>query len=128
MLLGRAAEQRKLDELLGSARRGRSAVLVLRGEPGIGKTALLDYAAQRARDMTVLHSAGVELEHELAFAGLHQLLRPCLRLLDRLPEPQAAALRGAFGLSFDRVDNPFLVSLAVLGLLGEACEERPLLC
>ena len=78
MLLGREAEQRVLDDLLRSARGGRSAVLVLHGEPGIGKTALLGYAADRAGDMTVLRCAGVEAEHEFPFAGLHQLLRPCL--------------------------------------------------
>jgi predicted ATPase len=128
MLLGRAAEQRRLEEMLADARRGRSSVLVLRGEAGIGKTTLLDYAEQRAADMTVLRCVGIEAEHELAFAGLHQLLRPCLALLDRLPPPQAAAVRGAFGLSFDRVENPFLVSLALLTLLGEASEERPVLC
>jgi DNA-binding CsgD family transcriptional regulator len=128
MLLGRAAEQRRLDQMLDEARGGHSSVLVLRGEPGIGKTALLAYAKQRATDMTVLRCGGVEAEQMLAFAGLHQLLRPCLGLLDRLPLPQAAALRGAFGLSVDRVDNPFFVSLGLLTLLGEACEERPLLC
>jgi DNA-binding CsgD family transcriptional regulator len=128
MLLGREAEQQVLDGLLRRARGGRSAVLVLRGEPGIGKTTLLDYAQANAPDMTVLRCAGIEAEHEFPFAGLHQLLRPCLGLLDRLPEPQAAALRGAFGLSFDRVENPFLVSLAVLSLLAEACDQAPVLC
>jgi DNA-binding CsgD family transcriptional regulator len=128
MLLGRDAEQRVVDELLQSARTGRSAVLVLRGEPGIGKTALLRYARSCAAEMTVLRSVGIEVEHELPFAGLHQLLRPCLRLLGRLPAPQATALRGAFGLSFDSVENPFLVSLGLLSLLAEACEESPVLC
>jgi predicted ATPase len=102
MLLGRGAEQRVLDGLLHRARAGRSAVLVLRGEPGIGKTALLDYAHATATDMTVLRCVGIEAEHELPFAGLHQLLRGCLGLLGRLPGPQAMALRSAFGLSFDR--------------------------
>jgi len=128
MLLGRAAEQQVVDQLLDQARGGRSAVLVLRGEPGIGKTALLEYALAAARDMTVLRCVGIEAEHEFPFAGLHQLLRPCLGWLDRLPEPQEAALRGAFGLSFDRVENPFLVSLAVLSLLAEASERAPVLC
>ena len=90
MLLGRGAEQRVLDGLLRQARGGRSAVLVLRGEPGIGKTALLDYAQANAPDMTVLRCVGIEAEHEFPFAGLQQLLRPCLGLLDRLPGPQAA--------------------------------------
>src|SRR5215469_10628918 len=128
MLLGRAAEQQVVDQLLDQARGGRSAVLVLRGEPGIGKTALLEYALAAAPDMTVLRCVGIEAEHEFPFAGLHQLLRPCLGWLDRLPGPQAAALRGAFGFSFDRVENPFLVSLAALSLLAEACEQAPLLC
>jgi DNA-binding CsgD family transcriptional regulator len=128
MLLGREAEQRVVEGLLQKARGGRSAVLVLRGEPGIGKTALLDYAERSAGDMTVLRCAGVEAEHEFPFAGLHQLLRPCLGLLDRLPAPQQAALRGAFGLSFDPVQSPYLVSLGLLSVLGEACDDAPLLC
>jgi len=128
MLLGREAEQRVLDDLLHSARGGRSAVLVLRGEPGIGKTALLGYAEGSAGGMTVLRCAGVEAEHEFPFAGLHQLLRPCLGWLDRLPEPQAAALRGAFGLTFDPVRSRFLVSLGLLSLLAEAGEQAPVLC
>ena len=85
MLLGREAEQRVVDELLQTARGGRSAVLVLRGEPGIGKTTLLDYAERSAGDMTVLRCAGIQAEHEFPFAGLQQLLRPYLGLLDRLP-------------------------------------------
>jgi len=128
MLLGREAEQRVVDELLASARTGRSAVLVLRGEPGIGKTALLGYAESCAEGMAVLRAVGIEAEHELPFAGLHQLLRPCLGLLDRLPAPQGGALRGAFGLSFDAVENPFLVSLGLLSLLAEKSEEAPVLC
>jgi DNA-binding CsgD family transcriptional regulator len=128
MLLGRDAEQRVLDDLLRTARGGRSAVLVLHGEPGIGKTALLGYAEGRAEGMTVLRCAGVEAEHEFPFAGLHQLLRPCLDLLDRLPEPQAAALRGAFGLTFDPVRSRYLVSLGLLSLLAEASEQAPVLC
>jgi len=128
MLLGREAEQRVVDELLQKARGGRSGVLVLRGEPGIGKTALLGYAERSAGDMTVLRCAGVEAEHEFPFAGLHQLLRPCLGLLDRLAAPQQAALRGAFGLSFDPVQSPYLVSLGLLSLLAEACGDAPVLC
>jgi DNA-binding CsgD family transcriptional regulator len=127
MLLGREPEQCVVDELLQKARGGRSAVLVLRGEPGIGKTALLGYAERSAGDMTVLRCAGVEAEHEFPFAGLHQLLRPCLGRLDRLPAPQQAALRGAFGLSFDPVQSPYLVSLGLLSLLAEACDDGPVL-
>jgi DNA-binding CsgD family transcriptional regulator len=128
MLVGREAEQRALDALLQSARDERSAALVLRGEPGIGKTALLGYAADRATDMRVLRCVGIEAEHELPFAGMHQLIRPCLNLVDRLPAPQAAALRAALGMSFDGVNDRFLVSVGLLSLLAEACEETPVLC
>jgi len=128
MLVGRDAERRIVDDLLQAARDGRSATLVLRGDPGIGKTALLSYAELGAAGMTVLRSVGIESEHELPFAGLHQLVLPCLELVDRLPAPQAAALRGAFGIGFDQVQNPFLVALGVLSLLAEAADERALLC
>jgi DNA-binding CsgD family transcriptional regulator/tetratricopeptide (TPR) repeat protein len=128
MLVGREAEQRTLDALLDSARDERGAALVLRGEPGIGKTALLEYAAGRAADMTVLRCVGIEAEHELPFAGMHQLVRPCLELVDRLPAPQAGALRGALGLSFDAISDRFLVSVGLLSLLAETCDERPVLC
>ncbi len=128
MLVGRDAERRRLDALLRSAREDRSAVLVIRGDPGIGKTALLEYAAEQAEDMNVLRCVGIEAEHEMPFAGMHQLVRSSLELLDRLPAPQAAALRGALGLSADAVADRFLVSLALLSLLAETCEERPTLC
>src|SRR3954453_20648809 len=98
MLLGRAAECERIDALLARARAGSSGVLVIRGEPGIGKTALLDHAAASARGARVLRSRGVESEVEIAFAGLHALLRPALGALDRLPDPHADALRAAFGL------------------------------
>src|SRR5262249_6365553 len=94
----------------------------------MGKSELLSHAARSAGGMTVLRSVGIEAEHELPFAGLHQLLRPCLDRIELLPAPQSAALRGAFGLSFDPVQSPFLISLAALSLLPEACEEEPLLC
>src|SRR5215218_6401824 len=128
MLVGREAEQRALDVLLQSARGERSAALVLRGEPGIGKSALLGYAADSSRDMKVLRCVGIEAEHELPFAGMHQLVRPCLDLVDRLPDPQAAALRSALGLRFDGVPDRFLISVGLLSLLAEACEEGPVLC
>jgi DNA-binding CsgD family transcriptional regulator len=128
MLVGREAEQRELDSLLESARKERSAVLVLRGAPGIGKTALLDYAQEQAADMRVLRCVGIESEHELPFAGLHQLVRPCLGLVDRLPAPQAAALNSAFGLSLDGVEDRFLVSLGFLSLLAEVSEQAAVLC
>jgi hypothetical protein len=101
---------------------------VLHGEPGIGKTALLGYAAEHATDMKVLRCVGIEAERELPFAGIHQLVRPCLDLVDRLPAPQAAAMRGALGLSFDDVQDRFLVSLGLLSLLAEVCEHSPVLC
>jgi DNA-binding CsgD family transcriptional regulator len=128
MLVGRLAEQRELDSLLESAREERSAVLVLRGEAGIGKTALLEYAQEAAADMKMLRCVGIEAEHELPFAGLQRLVRPCLDLIERLPAPQAAALNSALGLSLDGVDDRFLVSLGALSLLAEAAEEAPLLC
>jgi DNA-binding CsgD family transcriptional regulator len=128
MLVGREAEQRAVDALLQSARAERSGALVLRGEPGIGKTALLSYAADSAADMRVLRCVGIEAEHELPFAGMHQLVRPCLDLVERLPDPQAAALRSALGLSFDGVNDRFLVSVGLLSLLAEACEDGPVLC
>ena len=98
-LAGRSAEGVRLDRLLADARAGRSAVLVLRGEPGIGKTALLGYAAERAAGFQVVRAAGVESEMELPFAGLHQLCGPMLGGLRRLPPPQRDALGTAFGLS-----------------------------
>ncbi len=128
MLLGRENEQQAIDELLRA--RGPDAARALRAarRPGIGKTALLGYAQSRAEGMTVLRCVGIEAEHELPFAGLHQLVRPCLGLVARLPLPQRTALRGAFGLSFEPVQNPFLVSLGLLSLLAEASDEMPVLC
>jgi len=114
--------------LLADARAGQSAVLVLRGEPGIGKTALLGYAAERARGFRVVRAAGVESEMELPFAGLHQLCGPMLGGLGRLPLPQRDALGTAFGLSSGAQPDRFLVGLAVLSLLSDTAEERPLLC
>jgi DNA-binding CsgD family transcriptional regulator len=155
MLYGRRAECDALERLLADARRSRSGALVLRGEAGVGKSALLDHAAGRAEGMAVLRAAGVESEAELPFAALHQLLRPVLNLAGRIPETQAAALGGALGLEPARRgsgglkpspprnrgsgglepsppengdQNRFLVSVAVLSVLSEAAEERPLLC
>ena len=102
MLYGREVERARVGALVDAARSSRSGALILRGEPGVGKTALLEDARERARDMQVLAARGVEAESELPFSGLHQLLRPALRLLERLPEPQATALQGAFGLSSGR--------------------------
>jgi DNA-binding CsgD family transcriptional regulator len=127
VLVGRDSERRLIEALLTDARRGRSGVLVVRGEAGIGKTALLQEAVATS-GVKVLRCTGVEAERELPFAGLHQLLRPCLTLVERLPAPQASALRGAFGLSEERVADQLLVSLATLSLLAEAAAEEPLLC
>ena len=125
---GRDAESAVLDRLLDAARSGESGALVVRGEPGIGKTALLEYAIGSAPDMRLLRAAGVQSEIELAFAGLHQLCAPMLDRLDRLPDPQCQALRVAFGLSGGGALGRFVVGLAALGLLSDAAEEQPLLC
>ncbi|MFJ2032298.1 AAA family ATPase [Streptosporangium sp. NPDC087985] len=101
---------------------------MIRGEPGMGKSSLLDHAAQAAGGARVLRVAGVETEAKLPFAALHLLLRPALDRLDTLPGPQAAALRGAFGLAAVTESDRFLVGLAALTLLSELAEERPLLC
>jgi hypothetical protein len=127
MLFGRCEERGLVAGLLAEARTGRSGALVVRGEAGIGKSALLADAAERPGDLRVLRAAGAGTEAELAFAGLQQLLRPVLDRLSRLPAPQADALRGAFGL-VDAEASRFLVELGVLSLLAEVAEERPLLC
>jgi DNA-binding CsgD family transcriptional regulator len=128
MLVGRSAETAVIDRLLAAALEGRSGVLVVRGDAGVGKSALLERAVERADGFTVLRGVGVEVESELAYAALHQILRPVFDRIERLPEPQAAALRAAFALSDETVDQRFRVSLGVLGLLAEVAEERPLLC
>jgi DNA-binding CsgD family transcriptional regulator len=128
VLAGRRTECARLDQLLGEAQQGRSAVLVLRGEPGIGKSALLDYAAGRAEGRRVLRATGVQWEMELAFAGLHQLCAGLLDGLARLPAPQRDALASAFGLGSAVQPDRFLVGLAVLSLLSSAAEEHPLIC
>jgi len=117
-----------LDGLLEGVRGGRSGVLVVRGEAGVGKTALLEYAIEAGSDLRVLRAVGVESEMELAFAALHQLCASTLDLLERVPGPQREALETTFGLSAGAVPDRFLVGLAVLSLLSEAAEERPLLC
>jgi DNA-binding CsgD family transcriptional regulator len=128
MVRGRSAECTELDRLLETLHSGQSAVLVLAGEAGIGKTALLGYAAERAEGCRSLRAVGVESEMELPFAGLHQLCVPLLARLDRLPAPQEDALGIAFGLTSGSRPDRFLVGLAVLSLLSDAAEERPLLC
>ena len=126
--LGRSEERDVLDRLLETARGGQSAVLVIRGEAGIGKTALVRYAARRAAGFRVAQIAGVEAEMELPFAGLHRLCAPMLAQLDALPDPQQNALRISLGLSSGDAPDRFLVALAALSLFAEVAEERPLLC
>jgi DNA-binding CsgD family transcriptional regulator/tetratricopeptide (TPR) repeat protein len=127
-LLGRSRECALLDELLSAVRRSESRSLVLRGEAGIGKTALLTYLVESASDLSVLQAVGVESEMELAYASLHQLCAPLLDRLPRLPEPQGQALEVVLGFSAGAAPDQFLVGLAVLSLLSEVAEERPLLC
>ncbi len=116
-----------VQELLDAARDGVSGALIVRGEPGIGKTALLDQAAERADGMRVMRGAGIESETELPFAGLHLLFRTALDRLDALPGPQRRALAGAFGLGAGSGDR-FMIGAAVLSLLAEAAEQAPVLC
>jgi DNA-binding CsgD family transcriptional regulator len=127
-LTNRYAECGELDAVINVVRAGESRVLVLHGEPGVGKTALLDYLAGQAAGCRVLRAAGVQSEMELAFAGLHQLCAPVLDRLEMLPGPQREALGTTFGLSQGSVPDRFLVSLAVLGLLSEVAGEQPLIC
>src|SRR5262245_22804168 len=128
MLVGRVVETAAIEGVLAAGREGRSGVLVVRGEAGVGKSALLQHAIDGAEEFTVLRGLGVEVEVERGYEALHQLLRPVLGGIDELPEPQAAALRAAFALSNETVDERFRVFLGVLGLLSEAAEDRPLLC
>src|SRR5258705_3875816 len=127
-LLGRQRERAALSQLLFDVRSGRSRALVLRGEPGIGKTALLDDLCTRADDVVLARVAGVESEMELAFAALQQLCAPMLGKLEGLPDPQREALGVAFGLNTGAAPDRFLVGLAALSLLSEAAEQQPLLC
>jgi DNA-binding CsgD family transcriptional regulator len=127
-LLGRQREYDVLDRLLDAARAGEGGVLLVHGEPGAGKSSLLEYAVGAARQFRVVRTAGVEGEMELPYAALQQLCSPILDLRESLPDPQRDVLVVAFGLSAGSAPNPFLVGLAVLGLLSEAAEERPLLC
>ena len=128
MLLDRLPERAALSQLLDAARAGRSGVLVVRGEPGVGKTALLDWAVGSAAGLRVARVAGVESEMELAFAALQQLCAPMLDQLAGLPDPQRAALGVAFGLSAGAAPDRFLVGLAVLSLVSGVAERQPLLC
>jgi DNA-binding CsgD family transcriptional regulator len=128
MLYGRDTEHTLIDRYLTQVREGRSGAMVLLGEPGIGKSSLLAHALDEADGMRVLRACGVESESELAFATLHQLLRPVLDRMGRLPAPQAKALEAALGLAPTGGKDRFLVAAGVLTLLGEAAEDRPVLC
>ena len=126
MLLGRTEERLALDHLLGQAREGYSGVLAVVGEPGIGKSALLDYAAQAAGGMRVLRARGIESEAEVPFAGLAELLRPVLGVMEQIPAPQAQALAGALALGPSTARDRFAIGAATLSLLSACAEEAPL--
>jgi DNA-binding CsgD family transcriptional regulator len=125
---GRAKERQELDRLLDSVRSGASAALVIRGEAGIGKTALAHYCIRQASGCRIARITGVESEFELPFAALHQLCQPMLHVVSGLPEPQANALHVAFGLATGSTPDRFVVGLAVLTLLAEVAADRPLVC
>jgi hypothetical protein len=127
-LLGREREREALVGLLDGARVGNGGVLVVHGEPGVGKTALLEYAVNAGREFRIVRTLGVEGEMELPYAAVQQLSSPFLEFMERLPPPQSDALGVAFGFSAGPAPNPFLVGLALLGLLSEAAEKQPLLC
>ncbi|MGZ6565366.1 MAG: AAA family ATPase [Solirubrobacteraceae bacterium] len=127
-LVGRERECAAIDALMDRALDGRGGALVVRGEAGIGKTALLDYAAGHENRFLILWAAGVDAESDLAFAGLYGLVRPVIDKLGELPEVQRAALSGALGLARSTQADRLLVSAAVLGLLAAAAEDQPVLC
>jgi DNA-binding CsgD family transcriptional regulator len=128
VLRGRQAECQQLERLVEAVRRGASRVLVMSGEAGIGKSALLDHLAAEASGCRVVRAAGVQAEAELPFAGLHQLCTPLLHGLDRIPAPQGDAVGTAFGLRPGPAPDRFLLRLGVLSLLTEAAADRPLVC
>ncbi|ACU74002.1 transcriptional regulator, LuxR family [Catenulispora acidiphila DSM 44928] len=128
MLVGRHAECARLDALLTALRDGRSAALVVVGEAGVGKSALLDHAVRSGTDVRVMRASGVESEMELPYAALHQLCLPLLDGINRLPTPQADALARIFGMRAGDVPSPFFVGLGILNLLADAAREQPLLC
>jgi len=128
VLFGRGEECARIDELLEAARLGRSGALVIRGDPGVGKTALLTYAGSRADGMRVLRAVGVESESEMPYSGLHELVRPIAGLIERLPRQQRAAIRDALAPAGDGVGDRFAVYAATLSLLALAADEQPQLC
>jgi len=127
VLHGRGTESAQLAALIDAARLGTAGSVVVHGEPGVGKSALLAEATSAVADVRVLRTQGLESESPLAFAALHRLLRPVLDLVDALPAPQAHALRVAFGQEAGSVE-PFLVALATLSMLTEAAEAQPVVC
>ena len=128
MLYDREEQLAAIDRLLTGMRSGRAGALILRGEAGIGKTALLDAVAEQAAGARMLQVTGLEAEAELPFAALHALMRPALDEIGALPGRQAEALRGAFGMAEAAVADRFLVGLGVLSLIAELAEDRPVLC
>ena len=127
-LVGREQEKRALDGLLDALSLGESRALVIHGDPGMGKSALLGYLADRTSGCRLVSIAGIEAEMEFPFAALHQLSAPMLDQLERLPAPQRQALEITFGMSTGSVPDRLLVGLAFLGLLSEVAAERPLVC
>src|SRR5580704_11981486 len=127
-LTDRVSERQAIDRFLRSVRGGESRALVLHGDPGIGKTALLGYLAWTATACRVLSAGGVQSEMEIAFAGLHQLCSPMLEHVVTIPEPQRDALQITFGITSGPVPDPFMVGLGVLSLLSEVAAEQPLIC
>src|SRR3989441_10196481 len=127
-LTGRRSECDVLDRLIEAVGAGESSARVVRGEAGVGKTALLEYLVEQTPGFRVVRAAGVQSEMELAYAGLHQLLASMLDRLEDLPAPQSEALRTAFGLASGRPADRFFLGLAVLSLLSDVAEEQPLLC
>ncbi|MCY1145627.1 AAA family ATPase [Actinoplanes sp. Pm04-4] len=127
-LMNRETERESLDRLLDTVRSARSQALIVRGDPGVGKTALLDYLTGRASEFRVLPVSGVQSQMELAYAALHLLVEPILHRLDEMPAPQRTALRTALGLSPGPAPDRFLVGLALLTLLSDAAGDRPLIC
>jgi len=127
-LMDRVSERDALDRLIDAVRAGQGRALVVRGDPGMGKTVLLDHMARQARGCRVARAVGMQSEMELAFAGLHQLCAPILHRAGRLPVPQRDALRTAFGIAAGPPPDRFLLGLAVLSLLSGVAGERPLIC
>ena len=125
MLLGRDHERRQIEQALARSRSGASTVLALVGEPGIGKTALLDYAASRAEGMQLLRARGIESEAQIPFGSLLELIRPALVLLDKIPQPQAVALEGALALRPGSAQDRFALGAATLSLLAACAEQAP---